>query len=139
MKYKEQEQLVADLRALADFYERPESIELPKPYLTFTEYVNVYDYTKPDYPLDYEASKAKLKRFVRALGSCEKNWGSSDLSVTKRIGKIRLNFLVNREAVCTKKVVGTKKRPKTAYVEIPNEYVEEEVVEWVCDDVALLS
>jgi hypothetical protein len=42
MKYKEQEQLVSDLRELADFYERPESIVLPSFTLHETFYVNHY-------------------------------------------------------------------------------------------------
>lgn len=143
MKYKEQAEVVADLRALADFYERPEAIALPAPSLYEIFYVSVYKWKRDDagkmnYVLDPERSKRKLKNIVKVLGSCEKDWGDRDLQVIKRFGhKTRLVFQVTRESICKKVPTGNKiiREATTHYVP---ERVEEEF-EWVCEEVSLLS
>lgn len=143
MKYKEQQQVVSDLRALADFYERPESIALPAPSLHFDNYVSDWGYI-PDpenlgqkmYGADFEKSKQKIKKITRALGSCKKDFNNTSLSVVKSIGDtVTLSYRVNREAVCKKVPTGITKVIPSVYMP---ERVEEEY-EWVCDDVSLLS
>jgi hypothetical protein len=145
MKFKEQKELVRDLRDLADFYERPESIVLPKPHINPHE--TIYEGKWGDDPdtgeygfiHDHDAAKARLKRYIRAIGSCEKDWGSDSLRVVKKVGNIKLTYQIDRKVICEKKVVGKKKVPMRAYVEIPGKFDEIEEVEWVCEDVALLS
>jgi hypothetical protein len=136
MKYKEREQLLADLRSLSEFYERPESIALPKPSLDFSDYVGNWRWIDGEYTYDPEESKAKLKRIVHALGSCKKDWQNGNLAVSKAIGNsIRLRFTISREAVCKKVPTGETKV-------IPSQYIPERIeegFEWVCEDVSLLA
>lgn len=138
MKFSEQPQVVSDLRALADFYERPESIVLPAPNLYETFYVSHYEWIGGKYQVNTEKSKRKLKRIVKALGQCEKDWGSDDLQVIKRIGsKIKLAFRVDREAICEKVLTGNKIIHPATVSSIPERI--EDQFEWKCDDVSLLS
>jgi hypothetical protein len=137
MKYREQQEVVADLRALADFYERPESIVLPKPY--FSEYANVsvykWDEEERKYKDNIEKSKERIKKIASSIGSCEKKWESDLLRVVKHVGDIRLSWSVTREAVCRKVPTGEVK-------EVPEQIIparKEEVFDWVCEEVSLLS
>jgi len=140
MKYKEQQNLVSDLRLLADFYERPESIMLPYPYglLHTWDAVGVYDWDNPErkYSVNMTKSKAAIKKIASSIGSCEKNWTSASLEVIKKFGNdIVLRWSVSREAICRKVPTGNKIVIKAQVIP---ERVEEEF-DWVCDDVALLS
>lgn len=138
MKYKEQQNLVSDLRALADFYERPESIILPYPYGLMSGYdgVSVCSYKTGKYAIDVEASAAKIKKIARSVGSCEKNWTSTNLEVIKKFGNdIVLRWVVSREAVCKKVPTGNK---IIHPAQVIPERTEEEF-EWVCEDVSLLK
>src|SRR6266404_7703403 len=108
MKYKEQQELVNDLRELADFYERPQSIELPSVNAGQHFYVTVYDWLSGRYEPNPVKTKAKMKRIVLALGSCEKEWYDHALHVVKKIGTVKLVFEVSRGAVCEKKLTGNK-------------------------------
>src|SRR6266403_4789889 len=139
MKYKEQQELVNDLRELADFYDRPEAIVLPKPNLYETCYIRDYnwDNVTREYKDNWDNAKIKFKKIVAVLGSCTKVWGDSDLAVTKKIGKITLIFRVGREAVCEKKLTGNKIIHAATTHYVP-ERIEEEF-EWECNDVALLA
>lgn len=125
MKYKDRDDLVQGLRDLADFLERPESIALP---------MDRYSPFRLREFLWNDNSKEEMKGIVKILGSCKKNYSSSTLSVTKSFGKtVELEYETTRENVCTRRVVETKQVPKKRYVEIPNEFDTEEVVEWDCD------
>lgn len=137
MKYREQKELVADLRALADFYERPASIVLPKPYFYVADSVTAYEYddVTGQYQSNIEKSKHKIKQIAKSVGSCEKKWDGDLLRIVKKIGHITLTWSVKREAVC--------KRVPTGEVITHPAYFQpertEEKVEWVCEDVSLLS
>lgn len=142
MKYKEQEQLVSDLRELANFFERPESIVLPYPYGMLTSYDSVsvgkWDYSsgRGEYKVDVEASTKRIKKITKSIGSCEKNWTSTSLEVIKKLGNdIVLRWYVSREAVCKKVPTGNK---IVHPAQVIPERTEEEY-EWVCDDVSLLA
>jgi hypothetical protein len=141
MKYKEQKEVVADLRALADFYERRESLVLPKPYFSEHHNISVYGSTynsetgNYDYNYDLEKSKEQIKRIASSVGTCEKRWDNDMLRVVKMIGKIRLCWSVTREAVC-KKVPTGEKVLVPAYM-TPARL--EETYEWECTEVSLLS
>src|SRR5215831_13767151 len=149
MKYREQQELVRDLRAMADFFEQPTSIVLPKPWLSFHESVREGEWThvdgKSEFIYNIEASHSKLQSFIRALskgakvGEVSKNWGNADLSVVRKFGKAKLTFSVDRQIVCKKVVKSVKLVPKREYVEVPGEFTKEEEVEWICEDPSLLS
>lgn len=138
MKYSQQRQLVDDLRTLADFYERPESLALPYPYglTTQTHYINEYSYNeKREYVKDEAKTLAALRRYARRLGAHTKNYSGNDFELVKEFGhKIRLRFVVSREAVCTKRLVGVK----THEAKIVPAYTEE-IYEWDCEPVSLLA
>lgn len=140
MKYSEQAKLVEDLRALADFYERPEAIALPTLNVYETFYVRDYRWNNElrEYVDNHERAKRKLKRIVAVLGACQKDWGSNNLRVIKKIGnKVTLIFQVDRETVCEKKFTGNKIIHAATTHYVP-ERVEEEF-EWECNDVSLLA
>jgi hypothetical protein len=143
MKYKERDELVRGLRDLADFYDKPSSIIFPNPYvhLSHTIYEGEWNKDYSEYQHNEKAEHDKLSRYVRALGACEKKWNDNNLTVKKVFGKrVSLAFSVDRKVVCKKVVKSTKQVPKKVWVEIPNEYdtVDDEV-EWVCEDLSLLS
>ncbi len=147
MKYKEQAKIVSDLRELADFYERPEAIELPTPYITELFYISKdhwgFTWNEEEQKNTWgriprlEKSKEKFKRIVRVLGECTKDWQDENLRVVKKIGSIKLTFQVDREAVCTKKPTGNKIIHAATTQYIP-ERIEEEF-EWICEEVSLLA
>lgn len=136
MKYKEQQELVSDLRMLADFYERPESIVLPKMHLSEWASVNTWDYDAKEgkYVENFEKGKAKLKAIVKALGSCEKDFTDSMLQVRKKLNdRVTLNYHVNREAFCKRIPTGEKRVIPASAERV------EEVYTWDCDDVSILG
>lgn len=127
MKYKERDELVADLRELADLIET-RGLDLP------LEIMYPFSLVQRFYG---EEAKAKLQRAARALpGLVKKDYRMSDLEIIKEMknGLIKLRFETNRENVCEKRVVQVKKIPKTMIVTIPGQYENEEVVEWICSD-----
>jgi hypothetical protein len=135
MTYKEQQELVADLRLLADFYERPEAIALPTMYLS--EYTNVTKWDWNDdnskYEPNLEATKDKMRKIAKALGNCKKEFDNGSLRLVKNINdRIRLTYTANREAYCKKVPTG-----KTRVIPASEERIEE-VYEWVCDDPVVL-
>src|SRR5690349_15041942 len=140
MKFKEQKELVSDLRELADFFERPEAIVLPKIDLRFYHSLNMWSWDKvtKKYEPDYKKSLARIKAIARTIGKCEKNWTSDNFEVIKQIGKnVKLEWIVNREVVC-KKVFTGNKIIHPAHIYTTPERVEEEYT-WECEEVSLLS
>jgi hypothetical protein len=136
MTYKEQRELVSDLRMLADFYERPESIVLPKMHVSEWAGVDTWEYNAEEgkYVVNLEKGKAKLKAIVKALGSCEKNFTSSSLEVRKKLNeRVTLNYHVNREAFCKRVPTGEKR------VIPAREETVEEVYDWICEDTSILG
>ena len=135
MSPEEQQELVEDLRTLADFYERPEALALPAMYLSEYHNVSVWEFSEADgkYSVSPEKSKAAMREVVLALGKCEKKYEDGSLSVVKKMGhNIRLTYSVDRTTFCTKVVTGTRIIPAQ-----PEREVEE--VEWVCNDMSLLK
>jgi hypothetical protein len=130
MKYKDRDELVQGLRDLADFLERPESVALPIE--MYGHKIDQWIYNEDD---QGRSAKENMKKIVKILGSCKKDYSSSMMLVTKEFGPVKLEFATSRDGVCTKRVVETKKVPKQRYVEIPGEFDEREVVEWDCDPI----
>jgi len=125
MKYKERDELVADLRELADFLEA-KGHKLPiEMWYAFSLSTHLYG----------DDSKDQMIRAAKNLGSAQKKAETDftfKLTKPMKNGRVELAFSTSRDKVCTKKVVGTKTKPKMVYVEIPGETVEEEIVEWEC-------
>jgi len=108
--------------------------------------MNVYgDYVDGNRDLDTEASLEKLSKVVKFATKqknvlVKKNYDDRDFELTVEITSddesksYTIMYYVKREAVCTRRVVGTK--------EIPEQIVPartEEVVEWDCEPVSLLA
>lgn len=88
----------------------------------------------------FSYSETEFRRVNALLGTFEKNSDSYGLEAVKVFGKIRLVHSIAHEAMCEKKVVGTKvvKKmvPKEAQPEVEMIEVEEEeeITEWVCPE-----
>jgi hypothetical protein len=128
MKYKDRDELVADLRELADFLEwkghkLPMELWYPK---SFGARFYESDDVKPI---------ENMKRVAKVLGKAEKHFNLDfELVRTMSNGHVQLRFETQRENVCKKVVVGTEQVPKRRYVDIPGEFDEKEIVEWQCDE-----
>ena len=143
MKYAEAAKLASDLRAMADWLES-DGIKLPqygshtfemRYYLTESDYVETGELdeegnTKWETVIDEAKTKVKVRDFVLALGSCEKEYRDTRLLVAKKFGKnVQILGTVDRQVTCRKVVTGTKIEPA---VNLPERVVE--VVEWECDE-----
>jgi len=120
MKYKQQEELVAGLRELADFVEQHIELSMDCDY----KLMNIL-YTKKK----MGTAKEQMKKAVLALGKAEKVWGHNYLDVRRKFGPITLEFSVAKSTICEKKVVGTKHHEA--------EYIQpwtEEIVEYECTE-----
>ena len=78
-----------------------------------------------------------FKAMNRKLGAIDKSSSSYYLTATKVFGKVKLQHSINHEAICEKKVVGTK--TEEVYVPVEDaeyEYrtVTEDIVEWICPE-----
>lgn len=130
MKYLTNAQLVETLRAMADFYEKHPSA--PPPMDMSYGWMNCY------LPAD------EARDFLRSVGSFKKEYEDEYLRAKVACGHIDLQFSVKREAVCVRKVVGTRTIPAETR---PSEYIpekfipehEEEIVEWDCAEPILRS
>lgn len=116
------EQQVADLRAVADFLEAHPTVG---PVYTgcFVSCV----------------SGEKLKSIARELGSFEKRYGD-DFRAVKKFGDIEVLWIVSRDEICQRVVVGTKE-VEARVIPASQEQVipahTEEIVQWVCSDAVL--
>lgn len=141
MKYREQAQLVKDLRDLADFLERPESIALPSLYGgTFSASGTVGEWgTKSDGNygkiVDESATRANMRQFARIMKPVDKDYSGGTFTLRKKFGKLQIAINTDREAVC--RMVKTGEVIEHAEIVLPART--EEVVEWVCDDPLLAS
>lgn len=125
MKYKDRDELVQGLRDMADFIEA-RGLELPinHPNMKLTTWL--YD----DYGQDRKlTAKQKARRVAKKLGKAEKVFSNNYLDIRRDFGPVCLEFTVNREKVCERKVVGVKQIEEEV---IPAYEIEE--VEWVCTD-----
>lgn len=136
MKYKQRDELVAGLRDLADFLESDRGIQLPLVYPRVE--LGQYFYESTEERKD--GCKKKMIAAAKALGSSEKQYLGSSFALKKMFGeRVHIRFSTEREAVCTKRVVGTKQVQKSRYVDIPGEFDTQEVVEWDCTEPLLAT
>lgn len=127
MRYEDRDELVKGLRDLADFIDK-KGVELP------IEYVSPMELREYFWG-DAEKCKANMIQAAKLLGKSTKDYTSYSFSLEKNFGKfVKLVFNTEREKVCVKKVVGIEQVPKKVYVEIPNETVDKEIIEWDCQE-----
>lgn len=77
----------------------------------------------------FPEDKAKLAAFARVVGKAEKLWEGDWLAVRASFGPHAIDANLPREQVCRKVVTGERQIPART----------EEIVEWVCDDPAILT
>lgn len=124
MKYKERDELVAGLRELADFVEK-HGVEIPATLRVSSSYNFLYDDM-------HGTAKEKARTIARVLargGKATKDFQGSYLELSRKFGPIKVEFNVNREVVCEKRVVEVIQHPESV-----RSAWTEEVVEWDCID-----
>lgn len=129
------EEYINGLRALANLLQNVPELELP----THGGVVEEYGVAggSIDWMLftddDHDEQKARAQAIVRAVpGEWRKNAGSNLFRAEADLCGLRLQVIVDRAAVCTRKVVGTKQVEKKVPVEFKTETVDEDIVEWDC-------
>lgn len=117
------QEYAVELRKLADFYDAYPLVPQPSCMKTLTS---------------YNVSKEDLANVARATGAIVKSYTDSYFYLTHKVGAFELNFCCDRARVCKKVVKGTRTVTKRVEVEREPEYeekeVEEEIVEWECDE-----
>lgn len=111
------EEYVASLRLLANWYEQHPNIPTP------------HDSTFVVYPLD---TKEEAVDCMLALKPCEKEYEDSLFYLSRKFGGITLKFAFYRDAICTRRVVGTEMVPEET---IPEKIIPahvKEIIEWDC-------
>jgi len=139
-KYSTVDKQVAELRELANFIEKV-GVALPDYYLTTTLnlYLTATDYKRNEESGEYETTineietKQNIKKFLDAVGSCEKDYRDDRLVITKPYTcnptRNMITGTVDRSVAC-KKVVKGRKFIKEHLV--PSRFEDE--IEWVCDE-----
>ena len=113
--------LVNDLRAFATWLEDKPNIVKKLGNKVFGMYLSTY------------SAKEDLAILVKEIGACEKEYLDNSLYLRRDFGKtVQLSLSTSREAVCAKKVVGTKTVPSAYYPEH-----EVDIVEWDCPESVL--
>lgn len=104
---------IQSLRDCADFLEQHPAVKLPVSCVSFNAFVD---------------TKEELAAQAR-LTSWEKRWSGEWFSLSKTFGVVTLEINADRSLVCRRVVTGTREVPAKT----------EEVVEWVCEDPAVLA
>lgn len=137
---------VAKIKAISDwhldvFNGTDGNVELP--WSADDTYCHATQYVKDSYTdVDAEATIEYLSTVVKYAVSCgfevKKDYSSYAFKVEVLIpfedDKITISYTANREAVCTKKVVGVKHHEE----QVTPAY-DEEIVEWECEKISLLK
>lgn len=124
-------QYADSLRQIADFFEQHTDISLPHNGAEFSYFT--------------ANSKKDAARLIRALGACKKEYDTAyegSFVITKMFGDIQFMAVLNREAVCERKQVGTRPVPETILPAREEQIIaahEEPVYEWRCSDSAILD
>ena len=114
--------LIERLRALADWFEAHPDAMIP---------YNLKEGSSFYIPIN---DKAALKH----IGSFKKEWCGSDLHAVVTVGDLRLIYFINRNQVCTPRVVGKRQVPETIIEGTPTRIIsahEEDIIEWDCGPV----
>lgn len=114
---------IASLRDVADFYEQHPDFPIDHGGLRFLAYVGTYNTDQP----------ARFAELASMLGGQRaKDADDQWFRVIRKFGPFEIEVYAERDAVCTKVVVGSET------VEVPDPAapkitVEREVVEWTCE------
>ena len=131
MKYEKAIEMVEDLRKVADFIEKQYS-QVPDIDVEITSYVGFgWDESAEDIP----AIIADTVLAGLAEGaSVRKDYGSSYFRAYLGFGELEYRVTCERDAVCTRRVIGTQMVTKSMPPEgeWTEKEVEEDVVEWDC-------
>ena len=123
------QEYVAGLRALADWYEQRPDVPLPE------AEISVYGVTGRT---DTETEKEAAQWIMREATPCEKHYVDDLFHLKKAFGPITLRFVFWRNKVCERIVVATEEVPERVVPAQP-ERVEpahvKEIVEWRCEPV----
>lgn len=107
---------IDDIRRVADFLEA-------HPELEGSMYMPVFDVW-----LDGDDAKDQLRQWAKAFGSARKIVSDYSFGLGKKFGDVEVKVYSHREAVCEKKVVGTRVIAASPEREV-------EVVEWECEPI----
>ena len=117
------EEYVAGLRAVADWYERNPNVPLPESEITIAGVTE---------------SREAAADVLRTCAPCRKDIAGDLFTIRKEIGPMTLKFLFWRNSVCERVVVATEEVPERVIPAEP-ERVEpaytKEIVEWRCEPV----
>lgn len=129
MTYKDAQELEAGLRELADFV-RDHGVKLPTDISLYSSNFLYDDWQGKKGTNRTAKEKAGITARVLAKGGrAEKNFQGNYLELVRKFGPIKIEFNINRELVCEKRVVEV--------VEVPEHVIAahtREVVEWDCID-----
>ena len=136
MELKRTNQLVDDLRQFADFVEDHGSV-LPDVQVDVRSFLWGYS-SDTDVP---ESVALALRAGVKDADSVKKEYENETFRLYLEFGKLQYRVVCNRDAVCTKNVIGTQTvtksvPPKGDWTE---ETVTEEIVEWVCNPLLAIA
>lgn len=129
MKFSEAHNLASNLRNLADFVEE-HGVELPGDMYQMEPKVKINVWCRG------KEQMAKAAKVLAKVGMVKKDFNSSYATITTNFGNhASIEFTSMREAVCTRKVVGTEEVPLKAFVTVPGKTETREIVEWECDPI----
>lgn len=78
--------------------------------------------------IDKASQAAEAIRITQELGNCKKEYSENALYLKREFGQLTLSYILSREAVCTRKVTGTRFVEAISY---PAHH--EDIVEWICN------
>lgn len=88
------------------------------------------------WPWEYTDAQATARDIRRTIGGTwDKSYSGEDLVLRRDHAGITYTITVKREAVCTRRVVGTETVTLPAQAALPERTVEREVIEWDCDPI----
>ena len=113
-------QYAESLKLLAEFYDDvPDDFPVPYVANSFNCYIKVFN--------NKAEQLAQAIKVTQILGGIEKEYFDNFAYLKRKFGELELQFVLDRDAVCTRKVVGTKVVPEQT---LPARI--EEIVEWDC-------
>ncbi len=78
----------------------------------------------------------QLAKIVRAMGTCRKDISAAgNIAVRKSFGPLTVTVAIERDAVCAKRLVGTRTVTKEVPVGTTTVEVDEPVWEWDCEPI----
>lgn len=128
--------IVEALRQVADLLEQHP--DLPQPYVTssYAGRVDARWYLSIDSPGAPAEQRATAQQIIRAIGGhWDKDIRDDEVRFTAKLGLLDLDVQVVREAVCTRRVVGTEEVTIPAVEARPERTEVREVVEWDCQPI----